>query len=113
RQAALALQHAHEKGLVHRDVKPSNLMVDGGGTVKLLDLGLARMLPTAEDPRTAEVLTQERAVMGTPDFMAPEQALDARSADIRADLYSLGCTLYFLLTGDVPFPGGTPAQKLA
>jgi WD40 repeat protein/serine/threonine protein kinase len=113
RQVALALQHAHERGLVHRDVKPSNLMVDGGGTVKLLDLGLARLLPTAADPRTVDALTQERVVMGTPDFMAPEQALDARSADGRADLYSLGCTFYFLLTGQLPFADRSIARKLA
>jgi serine/threonine protein kinase len=111
RQAALGLQHAHERGLVHRDIKPSNLFVTAdGNAVKVLDMGLAR-LRQAGDDETA--LTQEGAVMGTPDFMAPEQATAAHEVDIRADLYSLGCTLYYLLTGKVPFPGGSMFDKLA
>src|SRR5262249_54333549 len=111
RQAALGLQHAHEQGLVHRDIKPSNLLLAGkagGGVVKVLDMGLARLeAAPGEGSDGADPLTQEGAVMGTPDYVAPEQATDSRRADIRADLYSLGCTLYFLLTGKVPFPGGT------
>ncbi len=110
RQAALGLQHAHEAGLIHRDIKPANLLVclKPAGQVKVLDLGLARA--TALDGVTD--LTPEGSVMGTPDYLAPEQANDARGVDIRADIYSLGCTLYHLLTGRVPFPGGTLAQKL-
>src|SRR5207244_339347 len=87
--------------------------LDRHGVVKLPARGLARLLPAGDDPRTAEQLTEERVVMGTPDFMAPEQALDAREADIRSDLYSLGCTLYFLLTGQPPFPGGSMLDKVA
>jgi serine/threonine protein kinase len=114
RQAALGLQHAHERGLVHRDIKPSNLFLTAeGGVVKLLDLGLARLTAVAVEGETTTHLTQEGSVMGTPDYIAPEQTLDAHSADIRADLYSLGCTLYHLLTGRVPFPGGTLGQKIA
>src|SRR5262249_26826153 len=111
RQAALGLQHAHERGLVHRDVKPSNLLVTAqGSTVKVLDMGLARSLgggaPAVHD------LTQSGTVVGTPDYIAPEQSLDPRRADIRADIYSLGCTFYFMLAGKPPFPEGTLAQKL-
>jgi serine/threonine protein kinase len=108
RQAALGLQHAHERGMVHRDVKPDNLMLTPDGTVKVLDFGLAAL--TAE--REVGVLTEASAVMGTPDYMAPEQAEDAHSADIRADVYSLGCTLYFLLTGSVPYPAQKILQKI-
>jgi tRNA A-37 threonylcarbamoyl transferase component Bud32 len=107
-QAALGLQHAHERGMVHRDVKPDNLMLTPDGTVKVLDFGLAAL--TAE--RGTNGLTETNVVMGTPDYMAPEQAEDARKADIRADVYSLGCTLYFLLTGSVPYPAATPVQKI-
>src|SRR5438105_8836747 len=105
RQAALGLQHLHERGLVHRDIKPSNLLVTQGGIVKVLDLGLARMHLSAH-ARSSKSLTQFGDVMGTADYMAPEQAEDPHHADIRADLYSLGCTFYFLLTGQVPFAGG-------
>ncbi len=109
RQAALGLQHAHERGLVHRDIKPSNLFLTAEG-IKLLDLGLAR--PQALADGEAAGLTRANAVMGTPDYLAPEQALDPRRADARSDLYALGCTLYFLLAGRPPFPEGTLAQKL-
>jgi serine/threonine protein kinase len=118
RQAALGLQHAHERGLIHRDIKPHNLLVASttvGGTqfaepvVKILDMGLARLIDAGEDTTS---LTQEGAVMGTPDYIAPEQARHSQSGDIRSDLYSLGCTLYFLLTGWPPFPTGTLAEKL-
>jgi WD40 repeat protein/tRNA A-37 threonylcarbamoyl transferase component Bud32 len=111
RQAALGLQHAFERGLVHRDVKPHNLLLTPQGVVKLLDLGLAR-LEVRSDGEASSTVTGEGAVMGTPDYIAPEQATDARTADIRADLYGLGCTLFFLLTGRVPFPAGTFIQKI-
>jgi serine/threonine-protein kinase len=129
-QATLGLQHIHERGLVHRDIKPSNLLVSGrvvsgekGNTpltpthylalathqVKILDLGLARFCHKGDG------LTMTPAgpmTMGTADYMAPEQAIDFHQADIRADIYSLGCTFYFLLTGQPPFPEGSLAQKL-
>jgi serine/threonine-protein kinase len=115
-QAASGLQHAHEKGVVHRDIKPANLLVrqDPGARtiqVKILDFGLARLRfagPTAVNTKSSE----EHTVMGTPDYVAPEQIKDLHGADIRADLYSLGCTLYFLLTAQVPFPGGNILEKL-
>jgi hypothetical protein len=107
RQAALGLQQAHERGMVHRDVKPANLIRCSDGTVKLLDFGLAAL--TAE---RGDGLTDDNIVMGTPDYMAPEQAEDPRRADIRADVYSLGCTLYHLLTGEVPYPAATGMQKI-
>jgi serine/threonine protein kinase len=107
RQAALGLQHAHERGLVHRDLKPDNLIRCSDGTVKILDFGLAAL--TAEG---GGGLTEANVVMGTPDYMAPEQAEDSHSADIRADLYSLGCTLYFLLRGKPPYPAPTPLLKV-
>ncbi|MBX9627321.1 MAG: serine/threonine protein kinase [Gemmataceae bacterium] len=120
RQAAVALGHAHERGLVHRDVKPANLMVCGG-VVKVLDLGLARLRvldaddedgpPADPGAEVEDTLTRDGVAMGTPDYMAPEQALDTAGADIRADLYSLGCTLYAVLTGEVVFPGGDPLEK--
>ena len=111
RQAALGLQHAFEKGLTHRDVKPSNLLVDKAGVVKITDLGLVLV----EDPGSGEAatrITKEGLTVGTPDFVAPEQARNPRAADVRADIYALGCTFYYLLTGEVPFPGGTPTEKM-
>jgi serine/threonine protein kinase len=111
RQAALALQHAYERGLVHRDIKPHNLLVSGQGVLKVLDFGLARVSEPSADA-SATALTREGVVMGTADFLAPEQALDSRLVDTRADLYSLGCTLYYLLAGRVPFPGGSLTEKL-
>ena len=111
RQAALGLQHAFERGLVHRDVKPQNLLATPVCVVKILDMGLARLGQAAEAGEGTSTMTQEGAVMGTLDYIAPEQAMDSHTVDIRADLYSLGCTLYFLLTGRVPFPGGTAMEK--
>ena len=112
RQAALGLQYACERGLVHRDVKPHNLLVTPQGVVKVLDVGLALLHHPAGEGSSTTV-TPEGAVMGTPDYMAPEQTLDSHLVDIRADLYALGCTLYFLLAGRVPFPGGTLGEKIA
>ncbi len=104
-QAALGLQHAHERGMVHRDIKPANLIfaTEGKkGAVKVLDFGLAKIC--GEGPSDSG-LTREGQMLGTPDYIAPEQIRDAQSADIRADIYSLGCTLYYLLTGAPPFRG--------
>ncbi len=109
RQVALGLQHAHEQGMVHRDVKPANLMLTRKGQVKVLDFGLARFV---SETGPFGCLTESGTMAGTPDFIAPEQAEDARTADIRADVYSLGCTLYFLLTGRPPFPEGSMFQKM-
>ncbi|MGE3807204.1 MAG: protein kinase, partial [Gemmataceae bacterium] len=112
RQAALALQHAHERGLVHRDIKPHNLLVSfTEGKVKVLDMGLARLHGSVSDAETSEGLTQTGAVMGTPDYISPEQARHAR-VDIRSDIYSLGCSLYHMLTGRVPFTGKSLTEKL-
>ncbi len=127
-QAALGLQHAHERGVIHRDVKPANLLfaqpsgtssAPGGaqkpaspaalaGQIKLLDLGLARFL---QDQVARPDVTREGTGMGTPDYMAPEQFRDARHADVRSDIYALGCTLYQLLAGSVPFPGSSLSEK--
>ena len=108
RQVALALQHAHDRGLVHRDVKPSNILLGRDGRVKLSDLGLARFL---QDQIADPGLTAEGSGMGTPDYMPPEQFRDAHTSDSRADVYGLGCTLYHLLTGRVPFPGSSLSEK--
>jgi serine/threonine protein kinase len=118
RQAALGLQHASEKGLVHRDVKPSNLMLtqaqgsQAPGLVKLLDLGLALVQQPLIDTSTSGPLTVAGKVVGTVDFLAPEQARDASGVDCRADVYGLGCTFYYLLTGRPPFDGATITNKL-
>ncbi len=124
RQAALGLQRAYENGMIHRDIKPHNLMRTREGVVKILDFGLARLLSetnpalsmsekdaVSENVQQAS-LTQMGMVMGTADYMAPEQADDAHAADIRADIYSLGCTLYYLLSGQAPFPQGSVLDKL-
>jgi serine/threonine protein kinase len=108
-QAALGLQHAWEQGMVHRDIKPGNLLLTPGGQVKILDFGLARF---ANETAPGGGLTLEGSMVGTPDYMAPEQAEAAGKADIRADIYSLGCTLYHLLAGEPPFPEGAPLHKL-
>ncbi|HZV03976.1 MAG TPA: protein kinase [Gemmataceae bacterium] len=110
RQSALGLQHAHDcAGIVHRDIKPGNILVDRNGVVKLLDMGLARFFFDEEDVLTKKY---DENVLGTADYLAPEQALDSHSVDIRADIYSLGATFYFCLTGRTPFAEGTVAQKL-
>jgi WD40 repeat protein/tRNA A-37 threonylcarbamoyl transferase component Bud32 len=110
RQAALGLQHAFEKGLVHRDLKPANLLLTGAGQVKILDFGLARLIQ--ETVPADDGVTPSGVVVGTPDYIAPEQARSPHQADIRADIYSLGCTLYALLAGRPPFASGTALQKL-
>jgi len=107
RQAALGLAHAHEAGFVHRDVKPANLLVDAKGTLKILDLGLAKFAFEVENASHAGTL-----VIGTPDYMAPEQTVDSAELDSRADIYSLGHTFYFLLVGHRPFPRGTVPELL-
>jgi formylglycine-generating enzyme required for sulfatase activity/serine/threonine protein kinase len=113
RQAALGLHHAFEKGLVHRDIKPSNLLLSRNNrTVKLVDLGLARLLDAEERSEQEGRITQEGFVIGTPDFLAPEQARNPKAVDIRADIYSLGGTLFYLLTGKVPYEGSNPTEKL-
>ncbi len=109
RQAALGLQYAFEQGMVHRDLKPHNLMLTPDGRVKILDFGLARFASEAAD---AAGLTSTGIVLGTVDYIAPEQADNAHQADIRSDIYSLGCTLYHLLAGQPPFPMGTALQKV-
>jgi serine/threonine-protein kinase len=135
RQAALGLQHAHDAGLIHRDIKPGNLFAcrthapgrpsdsSGrlakpdwsplrlGGKTKILDLGLARLREQSNEGQNTS-LTLDGIVIGTPDYMAPEQAKNSHEVDHRADLYSLGCTLYFLLSGRMPFPDGTMMEKL-
>ena len=109
RQAAEGLAHAHEAGLIHRDVKPANLLVDRKDVIKLLDLGFARF--TDEDQASLTVAFDEN-VIGTADYLAPEQAINSHGVDPRADLYGLGCSLYYLLTGHPPFPNGTLPQRL-
>lgn len=111
RQAALGLQHAFEKGLTHRDIKPANLLVDKTGVVKISDLGLV-LLDEPDPAESAGRITKEGLTVGTPDFVAPEQARNPQAADIRSDIYALGGTLYYLLAGEVPFPGGTPTEKM-
>jgi parallel beta-helix repeat protein len=113
RQAAVGLEHAHERGLVHRDIKPANLLLSRReGVIKVLDLGLARIACGSEDSAASSATSVPGMIMGTPDFMAPEQAVRAHEADIRADIYSLGCTLYFLVTGRPPFAKGSDVEKL-
>ena len=109
RQAADGLAHAHQVGLIHRDIKPANLLLDNRGTVKVLDMGLARF---SDDHEASLTKAHDENVLGTADYLPPEQAIDSHKVDARADIYSLGCTLYFLLTGHPPFPEGTLAQRL-
>ena len=107
--SAVGLQHAHEIGLVHRDIKPGNILIERTGVVKILDLGLARFFHDEEDALTKKY---DENVLGTADYLAPEQALDSHAVDIRADIYSLGATFYYLLTASALFPEGSVAQKL-
>ena len=109
-QAALGLQAAADAGLIHRDVKPANIMLERNGTIRVLDLGLARFYEDNTDPLTLKY--DENNVLGTADYVAPEQAVDSHDVDIRADIYSLGATFYYLLTGQTTFPTGRIAQKL-
>src|SRR5262245_32079854 len=122
RQAAQGLQHRFEQGMVHRDIKPHNLIVTRKGQVKVLDFGLARLVAAADTdsptigggaPNPSTGVTTPSLVIGTPDYLAPEQARNAHAVDIRADIYALGCVLYFLLTGRPPFGGlSTAMDKL-
>lgn len=122
RQAALGLNHAARHEMVHRDIKPQNLIITQGGRVRILDFGLARLGRKESDRKTngdddllrksAAELTLAGSILGTPDYIAPEQASDSRKVDARSDIYSLGCTLYFLLTGHPPFPSGSVYSKL-
>ncbi len=109
RQTALGLDHAHRAGLVHRDVKPGNLLVTPTGVLKVLDLGLARFFDDEDHSLTVQ---HDEKVLGTADYISPEQAIDSHKVDCRTDIYSLGCTLYFLLTGHPPFNSGSLAQRL-
>lgn len=108
KQVARALEHAQKQGIVHRDIKPANLLIRVDGVVKLADLGLARSL----DDHADMGITRVGTTVGTVDYMSPEQARDSKAADVRSDIYSLGCTWYHLLTGEPPFPGGGMANKL-
>ena len=111
-QAALGLEHARRRGIVHRDIKPSNILIDNTGCAKILDMGLARIKRDDTNVADSTRLTRDGVAMGTVDYLSPEQAMDSHSVDTRADIYSLGCTLYHMLTGQVPFPGKTVAGKL-
>jgi serine/threonine-protein kinase len=114
RQVALGLQHAHEHGMVHRDIKPSNIFVSPNPDfatphARILDFGLAHI---ATESMSMNPVTQTGAVLGTPDYISPEQAMSAKHADIRSDIFGLGCTLFQMLTGEVPFPGDNVMEKL-
>lgn len=112
RQAVEGLAYAHQQGVIHRDISPNNIMLSRDGTAKVLDLGLARSASDDGATRNPEQLTATDAVMGTASYMAPEQALNTHDADHRADIYSLGCTLFYLLTGRPPYAGETMMQKI-
>ena len=110
RQAALGLEHAHEEGLVHRDIKPANLIVDKRGTVKILDFGLA--LAGGDEGDASLTQAFDEKVLGTADYLAPEQVRNSHQADRRSDVYALGCTFHFLLTGRAPFANGSISERL-
>ncbi len=103
-QAALALEYAHERGLIHRDMKPGNILVTPEGVAKVSDLGLANFMNEDDDPRAGKIV-------GTADYLAPEQIRNPHDVNKASDVYSLGCTMYYAVTGKVPFPGGTPGSK--
>jgi hypothetical protein len=107
--SAMALQHAHEHGLIHRDIKPGNILVDRTGAVKVLDMGLALFFLEEDEQLTKK---HDDGTLGTADYLSPEQAMDSHDVDIRTDIYSLGVTFYFMLTGRAPFEGLPIAQKL-
>jgi serine/threonine protein kinase len=107
-QVSEALEHAAERDVVHRDIKPSNIVITPAGRARIVDMGLARLAPAAGDAD----LTASGMTLGTFDYISPEQARDPRAADVRSDLYSLGCTLFFMLAGRAPFAEGTMVQKL-
>ncbi len=112
-QIARGMQYAHDKQIIHRDIKPANLLLDSDGCVKILDLGLARIIrEETQDELQTKGLTADGALMGTVDYLSPEQSLDTKTADVRSDIYSLGCTLYTLLTGEAVYPAGTLVQKI-
>ncbi len=110
RQTAVGLQHIHKSGLIHRDIKPGNLLLDRKGTVKILDLGLARFFHDQRDPLTQQFDSQ--TILGTADYLSPEQAINSHGVDIRTDIYSLGATLYYLLAGCPPYEGKSLTKKL-
>jgi serine/threonine protein kinase len=109
-QSAQGLDHAFRVGVIHRDIKPGNILVDRQGVAKILDMGLARFYHNDDDMLTKKY--DEKSVLGTADYVAPEQTINSHDVDVRADIYSLGATFYYLLTGHPPFPEGTISQKL-
>lgn len=114
-QSAEGLAYAHAQGVIHRDIKPSNILLDSKGVARILDMGLASQVATpglAEEDSSMTRLTQAGSLLGTVDFMSPEQAVDAREIDHTSDIYSLGCTFYFLLTGTTLYQGATPMERL-
>ena len=111
-QVALGLAHAHEQGIIHRDIKPSNLLLGDDGRIRILDLGLAALLDN-RDPDRGSAATRDGMAVGTADYMSPEQAVGREAPDGRSDLYSLGCVMYYLLTGRVPFPGDSQVECMA
>lgn len=110
RQVAMGLEFAFKNGIIHRDVKPGNILIDRRGTAKILDMGLARFFKDQSDNLTVKY--DDKIVLGTADYVAPEQVANSHNVDVRADVYALGATLYFLLAGHPPFPTGTSSQKL-